>query len=265
MSLLRLASTFQPWSAAYCAMILPPYKPCSSPESAEYTSVAGNLYFDSTRAVSINAATPAASSLAPGESPVASITSLRRESRCAVITITRSGSVVPRWIATISITSAPPFGMRGPVNDCAGFTTSMQPLQPLEMSLNCAATQRRAAPIPRVFEVVVERVWRVPKPTSATSVACRFDAFTAPAMVSSSGWRLAGGGVAKAAALTRDAAASADNKRMRDMTDPQKATHERSPAAARLHVAKVSAWQPGAVRRAMRRCGGHPTGNTARS
>src|SRR6185437_9920280 len=220
MSLLRLASTFQPWSTAYCAMILPPYKPCSSPESAEYTSVAGNLYFDNTRAVSISAATPAASSLAPGESPVASITSLRRESRCAVITITRFGSDVPRWIATTSITSAPALGMRSPVNTWEGFTISRQPLQPFEISWNCAATQRRAAPMPRVFEVVVESVWRVPNPTSAVSVARRLEAFTAPTIACSSGWVFTGGGAAKAATLTRAPAITADSVRVRSMMFP---------------------------------------------
>src|SRR6185437_11637356 len=220
MSLLRLASTFQPWSTAYCAMILPPYRPCSSPESAEYTSVAGNLYFDSTRAVSISAATPAASSLAPGESPVASITSLRRESRCAVITITRFGSDVPCWIATTSITSAPASGMRSPVNTWDGFTISRQPLQPFEIVSNCDATQRRAAPMPRVFEVVVESVWRVPKPTSAASVACRLDAFTAPAIARNSGWVFTGGAAAKAAADIKAPTMTTDSVRVCSMMFP---------------------------------------------
>src|SRR6185312_14448826 len=265
MSLLRLASTFQPWSTAYCAMILPPYRPCSSPESAEYTSVAGNLYFESTRAVSISAETPAASSLAPGESPVASITSLRRESRCAVITITRFGSDVPRWIATTSITSAPALGMRSPVNTCEGVTISRQPLQPFEIVSNCDATQRRAAPMPRVFEVVVESVWRVPKPTSAASAACRLDALTALAIACNSGWLFWGGGAAKAAAATKTPAMAADNMRVRNMGFLRNQPAERKPVATRLHVKQVSVCQrPGSAMRATPRCGDRRKGNTAR-
>src|SRR4249919_1207631 len=188
MSLLRLASTFHPWSAAYCAMILPPYRPCSSPESAEYTSVAGNLYLLSTRAVSISAETPDASSLAPGASPVASITSLRRESRWPVITITRSGSLVPRWMATTFMTSTPSFGVRLPVNTCDGVTISRQPPQSFEIASKRDFTQRRAAPMPRALDLVSDKVLRVPKPTSFASISCSDCAETALATEDNSEW-----------------------------------------------------------------------------
>src|SRR5581483_4706892 len=167
---------------------------CSSPESAEYTRVAANLYFLSARAASISAETPDASSSAPGASPVASITSERRESRCPVITITRSGSVCPRWIATTSITSTPFFGVRSPVNTFDGVTTSRQPPQSLEISSNLDFTQRRAAPIPRAFAFVSDSVLRVPKPTSAASMSCNDFAETACVMARNSGCVLDGGG-----------------------------------------------------------------------
>jgi hypothetical protein len=59
---------------------------------------------DSTRAASITAATPEASSLAPGASSGASITSLTRLSMWPAMMITRSGSLVPFWIASTSTT-----------------------------------------------------------------------------------------------------------------------------------------------------------------
>src|SRR5581483_10883095 len=186
---------------------------CSSPESAEYTRVAANLYFLSARAASISAETPDASSSAPGASPVASITSERRESRCPVITITRSGSVCPRWIATTSITSTPFFGVRSPVNTFDGVTTSRQPPQSLEISSNLDFTQRRAAPIPRAFDFVSDSVLRVPKPTSAASMSCNDFAETACVMARNSGCVLDGGGLeagaSASAASDRASAATA--------------------------------------------------------
>ena len=102
--------------------------------------------------------------MAPGASLVLSITSLTRESRWPVITMTRSGSVLPRLIATTSITSVG-LGVRLPVNTCEGVTTSMQPPQSFEIASKRDFTQRRAAPMPRVSDFVSDSVWRVPKPT----------------------------------------------------------------------------------------------------
>src|SRR5581483_9718358 len=168
---------------AYCAMILPPYKPCSSPESAEYTRVAANLYLLSARAASISAETPDASSSAPGASPVA------------------------------SITSEPFFGVRSPVNTFDGVTTSRQPPQSLEISSNLDFTQRRAAPIPRAFAFVSDSVLRVPKPTSAASMSCNDFAETACVMARNSGCVLDGGGLeagaSASAASDRASAATA--------------------------------------------------------
>ena len=48
---------------------------------------------------------PEPSSLAPGASLVAFITSVTRLSMWPEMTTTRSGSVVPRWIATTSSTT----------------------------------------------------------------------------------------------------------------------------------------------------------------
>ena len=73
-----------------------------------------------------------------------------------------------------------------------------------EMRSNSACTQRRAAPMPRVFEVVSDSVWRVPKPTRVrTSRSIRVADGALP-MASSSAFD-AGGGVssAKAGPVTR--------------------------------------------------------------
>ena len=74
MSLFRTASMFQPSSTATSAMIRPPKRPCSSPESPARTIVAANepAWRLSTRAASIAPAIPEALSFAPGESLVKS-------------------------------------------------------------------------------------------------------------------------------------------------------------------------------------------------
>jgi hypothetical protein len=64
-----------------------------------------------------------------------------------------------------------PFGARGPVKRRLIRSTVMQPSQPCPIVSNCRAAQSRAAPIPRLGSVVVDRVWRVPKPTSVSTSA----------------------------------------------------------------------------------------------
>ena len=92
--------------------------------------VALNRYFDRTRAASITAATPEPSSLAPGASEVAFCTSETRLSMCPAMITTRSGSVVPRWMASTSwITEG--VGTRVPVTVSSGVTISRQPPQAL--------------------------------------------------------------------------------------------------------------------------------------
>jgi len=72
--------------------------------------------------------------------------------------MTRSGSVVPRWIATTLITSVG-LGMRGrAVTVSPGRTISRQPPHSRLMVWNSRSTQRRAAPTPRVSEPVSDRV-----------------------------------------------------------------------------------------------------------
>jgi hypothetical protein len=94
MSLLSIATTFQLAAFAISARCLDPYNPCSSPVTATKIKVKGNSFY-SLFYNSIIAATPEASSLAPGASDLASITSVTRESRWPLIISTRSsvGSV----------------------------------------------------------------------------------------------------------------------------------------------------------------------------
>ena len=63
-------------------------------------------------------------------------------------------------------------GTRRPVNISEGVSTVRQPPQSLEIAWKFAATQRRAAPMPRVSDLVSLSVWRVPKLTSLAIVAC---------------------------------------------------------------------------------------------
>ena len=80
MSLLNMACTSAP-AFLYCwAMWSEPYRPCSSPATAAKTTVASVRRVAITRASSMIAATPDASSSAPGASLVASSTSEARES-----------------------------------------------------------------------------------------------------------------------------------------------------------------------------------------
>ena len=71
--------------------------------------------------------------------------------------MTRPGSLVPFWMARMSITSVG-LGTRRPVNISEGVSTVRQPPQSLDICVNCEATQRRAAPMPRVSDLVSERV-----------------------------------------------------------------------------------------------------------
>ncbi len=161
--------------------------------------VAGNLRPDSRRAASITADTPEPSSLAPGASILASITLLAMVSMWAEMTTTRSGSVVPRWMAS---TSAMTVGWenRWPVKVCSGVSIWRQPAQLLDSASNWAAIQRRAAPTPRVSEVVSEALWRVPKATNRVSVACSRSAETSAASAFSNGCSASGCDRAGAAA-----------------------------------------------------------------
>jgi len=61
--------------------------------------------------------------LAPGASLVKFMMSVTRESMCPVMRMTRLVSLVPRWMATTSITSVG-CGMRAPVKVCEGVTIS---------------------------------------------------------------------------------------------------------------------------------------------
>jgi hypothetical protein len=93
------------------------------------------LRCDSTRAASITAAVPDASSLAPGASPLASSGSELRLSIWPEMMITRSGSLVPCWMASTSTTSVGT-GNRSPVTVFAGIATFRQPPQSFEIARN---------------------------------------------------------------------------------------------------------------------------------
>ena len=80
MSLVIIPSTFKPCARARLAQCRAPSRPCSSPGTAMNTSVASKRCFAAAQAISMTAAVPEASSLAPGASPCASMTSLLRES-----------------------------------------------------------------------------------------------------------------------------------------------------------------------------------------
>ena len=99
--------------------------------------------------------------------------------------ITRLASLLPRWIAITSTTSVA-CGTRAPLTICDGVSTSRQLPQSLERLAKRAATQRRAAPIPRVSDRVSDKVWRVPKPTSVAIVECSAAGSTRSAMSRSS-------------------------------------------------------------------------------
>jgi hypothetical protein len=80
MSLVNMPSTSVPAALACWAKKVDPYRPCSSPATAMKTIVASNWRLAITRASSSTAATPEASSLAPGASHVKFRTSVQRES-----------------------------------------------------------------------------------------------------------------------------------------------------------------------------------------
>ena len=158
MSLLITPVIRQPRAAARAATVCPPSRPFSSPESAAYTIEPRNRRAESTRAASSTAATPLALSLAPGLESTAFMMSETRLSRSPLSRTNRSGSEVPRWIATMLTTLVGP-GTRGsPSNTSATSSTSRQPPHSCEMRSNSERTHRRAAPMPRVGERVSLRV-----------------------------------------------------------------------------------------------------------
>ena len=61
--------------------------------------------------------------------------------------------------------------MRAPVTVCSGVSMTRQPWQAAANPSYSPFTQRRAAPMPRVGEVVSDMVWRVPNPTSLVMAA----------------------------------------------------------------------------------------------
>jgi hypothetical protein len=133
--------------------------------------VVGKRCFDSTRAASSVAATPEPSSLAPGASLVASITSLTRLSIWPEMMMTRFGSVVPRWMPSTFHTLVG-CGMRRPVTTSDGSAMVMQPPHSRPIRRNSSAVQRSDAPMPRVGWFCSDKVCRVPKLTSF-SMSCR--------------------------------------------------------------------------------------------
>ena len=80
MSLVNMPAMLRPCCFACSAKNVEPNSPCSSPATAMKTIVASNRRCAITRAASSTAATPEASSLAPGASQTASFGSLQRES-----------------------------------------------------------------------------------------------------------------------------------------------------------------------------------------
>ena len=179
-SLLIIATTFHFPSLATSAKCLAPYNPCSSPTTATKISVNGNSLWLIIRASSIIAATPEASSLAPGASDLASITSEARESKWPLIIKTRSsvGSVpfkvaitLPNWLSV---------AMRLPsaLMVKKSITELNLPPDATAYLSNSDFTQRCAAPIPRVLLLVSLNVCRVPKDTSLRTVASMFSDFT---------------------------------------------------------------------------------------
>jgi hypothetical protein len=120
--------------------------------------VPANFFFDRTRAASMVPARPLALSLAPGESDVPFSGSLTRESMSPAIIAIRSGSRVPRWMAS-PLTTSVGSGIRGtPEITSLTVITSRQPAQSADILLNSSSIQRRAAPIPRVSDTVSESV-----------------------------------------------------------------------------------------------------------
>src|SRR5579859_5098178 len=105
-------------------------------------------------------------------------------------------------MATTSMTSTPSLGVRSPLNTWEGVMISRQPPQSLEICSKRDFTQRSAAPMPCLSDLVSERVWRVPKLTSLVSVAWSSAGLMARAMSCSAGCS-AGGGWGPAARAAR--------------------------------------------------------------
>jgi hypothetical protein len=95
--------------------------------------------------------------------------------------------------------------------------TCRQPPHCAEMRSNSAWTQRRAAPMPRVFDFVSDRVWRVPNATSVRTSASMRAAEGARPMSYSSGCVAGGaatdGGVAVAAVTAVEFRATAPSRK----------------------------------------------------
>src|SRR5687768_9125267 len=154
--------------------------------------VPGYLRFDSTRAASITAAVPDASSLAPGASLTAFIGSLTRLSMWPVMITTSLGRAVPRWMAT-ALHTLVGVGTRRPVTVSQVCSVSRPKL------FISASAQRTAAPIPRLESVCDESVWRVPKPTNLATMRRNRSWVTSRAASATSASGGAGGGVASTA------------------------------------------------------------------
>ena len=116
------------------------------------------------------------SSLAPGASAVAFITSLTRLSIWPVMMTTSLGRSVPRWMAT-ALHTLVGVGTRAAGDRVAGLQRRQA-----ELASSRASAQRTAAPIPRLGSVCDDKVWRVPKPTSRSTVAFIRAASTAAAI-----------------------------------------------------------------------------------
>ena len=164
-SLFNTASIFQPWFFALVAINFAPNNPCSSPLTVTKMMVAGKLFWVIILAHSITAAQPLASSLAPGASPILSLTLVRILSRWPLITnILLSAVSVPFRIPTTlpkttgRSTLLPATGWRVVVS----IKEENRPLDFLANSLNFCKTQLRAAPIPRLGSDWVLNVFLVP-------------------------------------------------------------------------------------------------------
>ena len=100
-SLLSTASIFKFSFLDFAAIYVEPSRPCSSPLTAIKIMVAPKFLLLIILAHSITAATPLASSFAPGASPTLSITFVRIASKCPLIIKTRlSAALVPFKVAT---------------------------------------------------------------------------------------------------------------------------------------------------------------------
>ena len=126
--------------------------------------VHGKRWPASTRATSSTAATPEASSLAPGASAVAFITSVTRESIWPLISSTRVsvGSVPGSVASTLAMSTLRLIRLPSGCTVKVSSSTVSRPPPALPYFWNSASTHCRAAPMPRVLLWVSLSVWRVP-------------------------------------------------------------------------------------------------------